>query len=313
MLEPEMEIVVLGGGVSAERAVSLASAQAVFDALQRGGRKARFVDLTVAALPEAIDVKRDVIFPVLHGTFGEDGGIQTLLEASGFSYVGSDADSSRLCMDKGSAKAIAAEAGVPVLESLYFDRLNIPRWAAVCEQLGATEVVLKPRCEGSSVGLHLIASPEEWERVGADLGPGEWMVERRLRGHDVTVGILEGAALGVVEIFPGGDGVYDYERKYSKGETRYRAPAQIDQGLERAMKTAAEAVFKGCGCRDFARIDFYLEADGSYWFLEINTIPGLTSTSLLPKSAGCLGLDFANLVDRMIEPACYRLQSFRQR
>jgi len=299
-------IVVLGGGVSAERAVSLESSRAVHRALA-GRRPAEWIDLKAAELPRGIDPATEVIFPVLHGTFGEDGALQSLLEAAGFAYVGCDATASALCMDKARTKAAVAEVGVPVAPSVCFGGANTaPSWDVLRETIPGGRYVLKPMAQGSSVGLAFIASKAEWDRATVGLDALDWIVEPWLEGHDVTVGVLDGEPLGVVGIFPADGAAYDYAHKYTAGATRYEVPASMSEALTTELREAARRAFAAVGARDFARIDFFRHADDTFTFLEVNTIPGLTATSLLPKSASILGLEFEILVDRMLAPALQR-------
>ena len=167
------------------------------------------------------------------------------------------------------------------------------------------KVVIKPNNEGSSVGLSICTGRDEIAAALAQLAPGRWIAERRIRGAELTVGLLDGRAMGVVEVAPK-SGVYDYTNKYTKGATEYHAPARIAPGVAAAVQRFAEAVYAACGCRDFARADFILSADGEPFFLEINTLPGMTGTSLLPLSAKCLGLDYSALVREMLAPALRR-------
>lgn len=299
----DARVVVLGGGDSAERAVSLESSRAVFEAL-RETHRCTWIDVTAPTLPEGLEADRDVIFPVLHGGFGEGGELQAVLEEKGFAYAGCDARASRLCMDKVASKAMVARAGVPVARELVFEAGVPPAWEVVEVRLGQ-EVVLKPRSEGSSVGLHFISAAESWRSVTGSLEGGAWMVEPRIAGRDVTVGILDGEAHGVVGIDPEGGAPYDYTHKYTAGRTRYEVPAALPEALTESIKDAAEAAFRAVGGRDFARVDFLLQG-AQFTFLEINTIPGLTAQSLLPKSASACGIDFPLLVRRMIAPAMER-------
>ena len=303
--QPE-RFVVLGGGVSAEREVSLASSKAVYEVLKTSHR-AEWIDVSEAALPAGLNPATDVIFPVLHGTWGEDGGIQALLESAGCAYVGCDAASSARCIDKVMTKQLVGAAGVPVSAHLPFAHDAVPTWQTACEAMGQEAIVLKPAAEGSSVGLFFIETEMDWLGRTRDLRDGVWMIEPRLSGHDVTVGMLAGEALGVVGIFPNDGAAYDYAHKYTAGATRYEVPAALPDDLTAALRDAATRAFSAVGCRDFARIDFYRDGD-RFTFLEINTIPGLTATSLLPKSASICGIDFAQLVERMLAPAVARFQ-----
>ncbi|WP_343075481.1 D-alanine--D-alanine ligase [Ruficoccus amylovorans] len=296
-------ITVLCGGPSSEREVSLVSGHSVAEAL-RAHFEVAVVEFDQPALPKGLDPERTTIFPALHGAFGEDGQIQALLEARGFGYAGSGPEASALCMDKAATKARVAGCGFAEAPAWVFSYDNMPASAALIERLGA-HLVIKPVDQGSSVGLHLTANREELEQALSCLTPGIWMAEAFIKGREMTVGVLGGEAMGIVEIVPKG-GVYDYQRKYTAGETRYIFPAEVPEELAAHCRDYAERAFAACGCRDFARVDFILTPDGLPYFLEINTIPGLTPTSLLPKSASCRGLSFEELARRMAEPALRR-------
>lgn len=297
-------VAVFCGGVSAEREVSRRSGQAVFEAL-RGRHAVRLVELSEAALPADFDPAREVAFLTLHGTWGEDGGAQRLLEAAGAAYTGCDALASALCMDKWETKRAAAVAGVPVARDLAAGPGRWPTSAAAVLKALGPEVVLKPRREGSSVGLRMLAGEAAVAAVLAQPPAGEWLLEERVRGRELTVGLIDGRALPVVEILPEG-GVYDYARKYTAGTTRYVCPAELTTRQQNKLRDGAEAVFAACGCRDFARADFLARANGTFAFLEINTLPGMTATSLLPIAARARGLDFPALCERMLAPALAR-------
>ena len=166
-------------------------------------------------------------------------------------------------------------------------------------------MVVKPNAEGSSVGLHLVRGTEALATVLAGITAGSWLIEARIAGRELSVGLLGGRALGVVEIRPR-SGVYDYASKYTKGATEYFAPAPLEAAVTAAVQRAAEAAFAACGCRDYARADFILSAQNEPIFLEINTLPGMKETSLLPMSARCAGLDFIALVRELVTPALER-------
>jgi D-alanine-D-alanine ligase len=302
-----IRIVVIDGGTSSERDVSLRSGKAVFDALVRDGFDAVEVRLDSDALPTGLDPASDVVFPVLHGGYGEDGGIQGDLEKAGFAYVGCDSTSSRVCMEKPLAKAAAEKAGVRIAKGVVIRDGDSPVASAIVAKLGE-ELVAKPACEGSSVGLFFPTGEKElaaWLDVPRK---GEWIVEQRIRGAELTCGILDGEPMGVVQIAPK-SGVYDFKSKYTSGSTEYLFPAPISTEATDRVRSGARAAFAACGCRDFARADFILPSDGVPVFLELNTLPGMTATSLLPKSASCVGLSFDQLVARMAAPAMKRLTS----
>ncbi len=301
-------IAVLAGGVSAEREVSLGSGRASALALARVF-STRLFEIDAEALPAGLDPRRHVVFSTLHGTFGEDGGMQSLLDAAGIHYAGCDAAASRLTMDKTRTKEAAAARGVRVVRGLCFDAAAKPAAEAVVAELGEN-LVVKPNAEGSSVGLALTATRAELAAKLAAIDRGGWLVEQRIVGREFSVGVLHGRAMGIVEIRPK-SGVYDFTSKYTKGQTEYFAPAPLAPAETAAMQAAAEAAFAGCGCRDYARVDFMRGDSGDFYLLEINTLPGMKETSLLPMSARCVGLDFTALVRELVSPALARFHAAR--
>lgn len=296
-------IVVLAGGVSAEREVSFGSGRACALALSRSF-PTRMIDVTATALPSGIDPAREVVFSTLHGTFGEDGGMQRILDAAGIHYAGCDAASSELTMDKNRTKAAAAAQGVHGAKQVLFSATQNPAAASVITELGE-EVVVKPNAEGSSVGLTLVHGVEELTAALAKITAGNWLIEERVRGRELSVGVLNGRAMGVVEIRPK-SGVYDYASKYTKGMTEYLAPAPLGEKLTALVQDSAAKAYAACGCRDYARVDFILSDASQLYLLEINTLPGMKETSLLPMSAQCVGLDFTALVRELVMPAVRR-------
>lgn len=299
-------VAVFAGGTSAEREVSTGSGRACAAALARSFTTSLF-DITAETLPAGYDPALHVVFSTLHGTFGEDGGMQSLLDAAGGAYAGCDAASSRLTMDKDLTKRTVSAAGVRVVEGVAFDADSKPSAESLAARLGP-RLVVKPNSEGSSVGLKLVDGAEALESALRAIDGGRWIAERRIMGRELSVGVLRGAAMGVVEIRPK-SGVYDYQSKYTKGLTEYYAPAPIGDGPTATVRAAAEAAFGACGCRDYARVDFMLSAEGEPFLLEINTLPGMKETSLLPMSARCAGLDFTALVREMVSPAMERFRS----
>jgi D-alanine-D-alanine ligase len=298
------KVVVLYGGVGSERDVSLQSGEAIARALCDNFEVEALV-LESEALPDSLRSDAAIVFPALHGRFGEDGRLQALLEAAKIHYCGSDAAASRLCMDKVATKAIARELGIAVPEAMAFEGAAAPLADVVINQLGSS-LVIKPADEGSSVGLHFTEHRSALGVTLSGIRSGNWLIEQRIRGRELTVGVLKGAAMGVVEIVSQ-SGVYDYKAKYTTASTAYHFPAELELAVEAEVKDHAEQLFRACGCRDFARIDFLLDGAGPN-FLEINTLPGLTSTSLLPKSAACIGYDFEQLAAELVAPAIARFQ-----
>jgi len=302
-MSPSRQAVVLCGAISPEREVSLRSGKAVAGVI----KDSQLVELNENILPSWLDSTKHVIIPVIHGDFGEDGQVQAACEARGLSFAGCDSAASRLCIDKVATKNIMRVAGLPVVPEVAFRGDKKPSAEQLIAELGES-LVIKPSDKGSSVGLFVLKGIVE-VKAALDQIPavGRWMAERRIQGREMSIGILNGKALGVVEIVPK-TGVYDYKTKYTKGSSEYLAPAPISVDLTQRIQRAAEKLFKATGCRDFARADLFLEPSGEFIFLEINTMPGMTETSLMPKSAACVGIDFANLVQQMIAPAFTRSQ-----
>jgi D-alanine-D-alanine ligase len=222
-------------------------------------------------------------------------------------YGGCDAQGSALTMDKTRTKAAAAARGVRVARGMSFSAETKPTVQSVLDQLGVN-LVVKPNAEGSSVGLCLVKNQAELTAALAGITRGTWLIEERIVGRELSVGVLGGRALGVVEIRPK-SGVYDFTSKYTKGLTEYFAPAPLDAPTTEMVRTAAATAFAACGCRDYARVDFILRGNEELYLLEINTLPGMKETSLLPMSARCEGLDFTALVKEMISPALQRFQA----
>jgi D-alanine-D-alanine ligase len=298
-------IAVLAGGTSPEREVSLGSGKAVALAMACT-HPTQFFTVESDALPPGLDPARHIVCSTLHGVFGEDGGMQRLMEAAGLSYAGCDARGSDLTFDKWRTRQAVSALGVRVAPGRYFLANGKPTAAALAAELGE-QVVLKPNRQGSSVGLQIITSKVGLEIALGGLRSGEWVAEKRILGRELTVGLLRGRAMGVVEIVPK-SGVFDYTSKYTKGLTEYFAPARIAEETAAAVRAAAETAFAACGCRDYARIDFMLSGEGELYLLEINTLPGMKETSLLPMSARCVGLDFIELCRELAAPAVERFQ-----
>ncbi len=299
-------IAVFAGGTSPEREVSLGSGAACATALARSF-PTRLFQIDDESLPTGLDPARHMVFSTLHGTFGEDGAMQRLLDAAGVTYAGCDALSSALTMDKTLTKQAAAARGVKGARAIVFAASQKPSPDQVTAELGA-EVVLKPNDQGSSVGLRMILTRAELIDGLASANSGNWLIEQRIVGRELSVGVIGGRAMGIVEIRPK-SGIYDYTSKYTKGLTEYFAPAPLDEKTTREVQLAAEASFAACGCRDYARVDFILSERDGLFLLEINTLPGMKETSLLPMSARCAGLDFSALVRELVTPALGRFRA----
>jgi D-alanine-D-alanine ligase len=295
-----LSITVMLGGPGAEREVSLRSGAAVAKALRSLGHRVNELDPLEPAwdLPEGTQV----VFLVLHGTYGEDGTVQRRLESLGVPYTGCGPEASRLGFDKSLSKQRFLEAGVPTARFTVLDS------AAAGWPLGWNPpVVLKPARQGSSVGLQFVERVADWGRTLAEAlrYDSRVLMEEKITGRETTVGILAGRALPLVEVRPK-SGVYDYQNKYTPGNTEYLCPAPFDEAATARIQAAALSAFEAIGGRDYARVDVMVRPNGEPVVLEVNTLPGMTETSLLPKAAAAAGLDYARLCQRMVDLALAR-------
>jgi D-alanine-D-alanine ligase len=287
-------VAVLKGGFSAERDVSLESGAAIADGLRKAGYTVTEIDVTSPdfTVPAGIEAA----FIALHGTFGEDGGVQMRLTQLGIPYVGADAESSRRSFDKLLTEICLREAGVPVPESETLRRGDEPSMQP--------PVAVKPPRQGSSVGCSLVFDEAEWPLALADAlqYDDEILVQRFIPGREFTVGVVDGQVLPIVEIVTAA-GWYDYTAKYKVDTTRYVVPAELDAATASAMQKTALKTFEALGARGFGRVDFRMTPEGEQFVLELNTIPGFTSHSLLPKAAAAAGIGFSALCDRIMKTA----------
>ena len=284
-------LVVLKGGPGAERDVSIRSGTSVATALRGLGARVEEIEIrgTEVDIPEGVEL----VFNLIHGTFGEDGQLQSLLDSKRIRYTGEGAEGSRLAFDKILTKKALALSGVPT-----------PDWEILTEgdlpTISLPMVIKAPR-QGSSVGVHLIHEKEGIALALADclIHGREILVEKLVVGRELTVGILGEQVLPVVEIRPL-DGFYDYRNKYTKGATEYLVPAPLTGDENEAVQRVAMAAHRALGLRVYSRVDVLLGTDGPT-VLEINTIPGMTETSLLPKAAEAAGIGFPELCSRIAE------------
>ncbi len=288
------KVAVLKGGPSAEREISLRSGAAVARGLREAHYEVVEVDVTTCSLNIPAGV--DGVFIALHGEFGEDGQVQDILNRMGIPYTGSGVEASRAAFDKRESKRRFEAAGVPtapweVLAETQPRRLPLP-------------VVVKPPRQGSTIGISRVFREEEWAAAlaAARVYDRETLVEAYVPGRELTVGVLDGEALPVIEIVPPNDW-YDFGAKYQSAETLYLVPAPLPGKTAAACRDAALAAFHALGCRGLGRVDFRLTADGKPVTLELNSIPGFTETSLLPKAAKAAGIGFSELCDRIMRGA----------
>lgn len=294
-IEPSTQIAVLMGGPSSEHEISLKSGRAVTESLRSAGYSAEPIVLSGRGLPDW-DPAPEVVFVAMHGEYGEDGAVQRELEEQRIPYTGCGPEAAALTMDKIRTKRVMESLGI-----------STPAWSEVHtsqDSRPSAPAVVKPVKDGSSVGVHYASNEEELRKAVDDVlnQYGSALVEEQIVGRECTVGILGDRALPVVEIKPH-SGRYDFQSKYTVGQTEYEVPARLPDTVTKTLQEQSLHLFQAAGCRGFARVDMLLDAQNQPWFLEINAIPGMTATSLLPKAAAAAGLDFNRLILEMLEYA----------
>jgi D-alanine-D-alanine ligase len=294
---------VVMGGLSSEREISLETGKGVHEALEGIGYASVPVDWTEGGdLPAVLRSERiEVVWNALHGTYGEDGCVQGLLESIRIPYTGSGVTASALGMEKIFSKGL-------------FDRNDVrtPPWRRVAgirlAEEAASEfgypVVVKPSREGSTVGVSIVTSPSDLESAvaAADRCHGSVLVEQFIPGHEISVAVLDDQAIGTVEIRPK-SGFYDYQAKYKSKETEYLVPAPFPPAVQDEMLEAGLEAYRVIGCAAHARVDMRVTDAGEVWVLEVNTLPGMTERSLFPKMARHAGIDYPGLVERILASA----------
>lgn len=298
-------VLVLGGGPDAEREVSLNSSRCVAEALRKAGEWD--VAYEIIDRPTADQLRQlpgDVVFPVLHGGFGEGGPLQELLQAGGRPFVGSRASAARLAMDKIASKLTAAACGVRTAPGGVFDARD-----GVCPV--GLPAVLKPIHDGSSVGVHLCRDASQWDQACREAiddmrsGKGRvYMYETLIAGSELTVGVLDPGSsdervLDPIRIRPAAE-FYDYEAKYTRNDTSYDVDPPLPEGVKSYVRDAARKVSRALDVRHLARVDFLLDANGGAWLLEINTMPGFTDHSLVPMAARAAGIEMPRLCSLLV-------------
>lgn len=307
---PGKHVAVLMGGWSSERPVSLSSGNACADGLERAGYRVTRVDVDRNIAQTLAELKPDVAFNALHGPFGEDGTIQGVLEILSIPYTHSGVLASALAMNKEKAKIVAAKAGIPIAPSKVMHRLEAAEKHAM-----TPPYVVKPVSEGSSFGVLIVR--EDMSTPPQELYSKSWpygdivMVERYVAGRELTCAVMGNVALGVTEILPVGPGFYDYDAKYRPGGSKHEVPAKIKRNIYQKIQTLALMAHESLGCRGVSRSDFRLDdgpmGTGELVWLEVNTQPGMTPTSLVPELAVHAGHSFEELLSWMVEDAsCFR-------
>lgn len=287
---------VILGGPSREREVSIRSGKAIASALRSAGLDIVEIGEKEDIVQGVLEAGIDVAFLALHGRYGEDGTIQRFLEQRGIPYTGSGPEASLAGLYKVRAKELFRDAGIPTPDWLVVRRGELPDWRRF-----VFPVVIKPVMEGSSIGLTIVNDRESLpDALDLAFSMGdEVLLETYVPGREITVGILGENALPVVQIDTARS-FYDFEAKYQKGHTRYLVPAPIAPALTGRIQELGLAAHRAVGCRDFSRVDMILGPEDSPVVLEVNTIPGFTETSLLPKAAAAQGIDFTGLCLRIL-------------
>lgn len=333
-----MNIALLTGGLSSEREVSLSSGRGILKGLRNLGYNVTVIDPIFGkeVIEEEIVFKDkvsreyptldkirllqkessrkfidcinsdlfkdiDLVFIGLHGKYGEDGKIQTLLELRGLKYTGSGIQSSSVAMDKDISKVIFEKNDIPTPDWIAVTKNDLVNYKECVERFG-NPTVIKPNDEGSTVGLTIAKSEIEFTS-GLETAfnySEKVLIEKYIKGRELTVSIVDGETYPVIEIVPK-EGFYDYEHKYSKGKSDYVCPAIIDDEVALKARQLALQAYKSLSCKVYARVDFLLTEDNSLYCLEVNTLPGMTELSLVPMAAKAVGIDFDNLLEKIIE------------
>jgi D-alanine-D-alanine ligase len=307
-MQRNVTVAVVMGGASAEREISLRSGSEVMRALHSLGYDAQALEYDDRFVDALRQLKPQAVFIALHGPGGEDGHVQALLEYLSIPYTGSGLEASALCMDKHLTKKLLAAEGLPTPVWDLFDltggtlpllpgSLNLP-------------LVIKPRFEGSSAGVTIVRTHEEWTSamLEASKSYAQILAEEYVQGREFTCAVLGEEALPVVEILANRDGFYSYQAKYEPGGSTHVAPAQIDEGLAARLQMLGLSAHRLLGLRDYSRSDFIVTRDNRPYLLEVNSLPGLTPVSLVPDACAAIGIGFEALIDRLIGYALARAE-----
>jgi D-alanine-D-alanine ligase len=294
------------GGTSAEREISIQTGSGVMRALQKLGYDAHSLDYDARFVDGIRELAPDVVFNALHGPGGEDGQIQGILEFLRLSYTGSGVEAAALAMDKHLTKKLCAAEGLPTAAWDLFDLTGgtLPLLPGSLD----LPLVVKPRFEGSSEGVNIVRTHEQWtqQMLRAAEEYSEILAEEFIPGREFTCGVLGEEALPVIEIVANRDEFYTYEAKYGPGGSTHIVPARIDDDLAARLQMLALSVHRLIGLRDYSRTDFIVSKEGRPYILEINTLPGLTPTSLLPDACNAVGISYEALIERLIGYALAR-------
>ncbi len=306
-----INVLVLMGGLSEEREVSLRSGAGVYNALKKVGYQAKTLDLSRDNLDRIKEIGPDVVFLALHGKFGEDGTVQGYLDILGIPYTGSGVETSAICMNKGTTKKIFCYEGVPTADFVIINKYQYRRnqeLDQILKGLGLP-VVVKAATQGSSIGVYIVKTESDLESAieEAFKYDQEVVIEKFIEGPQLTVALLgneEPQVLPVIEITAANE-FYDYEAKYTPGMCEHIIPARVSESINDKVMEISKRVYTSFKCRGYARIDFMIDKDENPYVLEINTIPGMTAMSLVPDAGRAAGISYEELVDRIV---CLALQ-----
>lgn len=300
------KVAVVMGGSSAEREISIQTGSQVLRALQSLGYDAKALDYDARFYDAMREMKPDVVFNALHGPGGEDGHVQALLEYLGVPYTGSGVEACSLSMDKHLTKKLLAAEGLPTAAWDLFDLAGgtLPLLPGSLD----LPLVIKPRFEGSTVGVAIVHTHEEWTSamLTSSKSYSQILAEEYVDGREFTCAVLGEEALPVIEIVPNRDSFYTYEAKYAPGGSTHVVPARIDEDLAARLQMLALSVHRLIGLRDYSRTDFIVSRDRRPYILEINSLPGLAPTSLVPDACAAVGISFEALIERLIGYALTR-------
>jgi D-alanine-D-alanine ligase len=305
-MQKKAKVAVVMGGSSGEREISIKTGSGVMRALQSLGYDAQSLDYDQRFVDAIREIAPDAVFIALHGAGGEDGQVQALLEFLSIPYNGSNVEASALAMDKHLTKKLLAAEGLPTAAWDVFDLSGgtLPLLPGSLD----LPLVIKPRFEGSAIGVTIVRTHEQWTNamIAAAKNYGQILAEEFLEGREFTCAILGEEALPVIEIVPNADEFYTYEAKYAPGGSTHIVPAKIDEDLAARLQMIALSVHRLLGLRDYSRADFIVTKEGRPQILEINTLPGLTPTSLMPDACASVGITYEALVDRLVGYALAR-------
>ena len=293
------KVLVLMGGWSNEREISLISGKFVFDSLVSSNVDAIRLDLKKNNIDKINEINPDRVFIVLHGKGGEDGDIQRYLDNLSIPYTGSDSKSSEICMNKRTTKKILLENNIP---TPFFKKIDKNHEYKDIENNFNYPFVIKPSSEGSSIGVHIVDNKESYQKAideNKEIS-NDFIVEQYVDGNEYTVGIIDNIALPSIKLVPPGK-FYDYDAKYNSSKTQYICPSGLDKDMEDYIRKLSLKCFKTLNCKGWGRVDLIIDSENNPWIIELNTVPGMTKHSLVPMAAKQNNISFDDLVIKILD------------